>query len=223
MTEWSALKHGTSNDSGGNSTLDSISLGGVVTPLAVSLGQGFTGGLAYSPGSGLFYAISSDSLGNSSLSDFTLASSWPTSLFSVSVGTTTQLAWPARYQWFWSRQPCSSCRPNRGCLRFFTNVPAQRLRNAQSHNPEGGSERAISIGQALYAYTQASAFAEHRETKKGKLVRGQFGDFVVLDRDLLTVQPAEILKTKVLRTVVGGETVFHRCENSGRSTSRTPA
>ncbi len=45
--------------------------------------------------------------------------------------------------------------------------------------------------------------------KKRKLVPGQFADFVGLDRDLLKVKPQEILKTGVLRTVVGGRTVFH--------------
>jgi hypothetical protein len=69
-------------------------------------------------------------------------------------------------------------------------------------------EQALTINQALYAYTQGSAFAERMETKKGKLARGQFADFVVLDRDLLTASPGNILKTQVLRTVVAGKTVF---------------
>jgi len=69
-------------------------------------------------------------------------------------------------------------------------------------------EQAITRGEALYAYTQGSAFAERMETKKGKLVPGQFADFVVLDRDLLKAKPADILKTRVLRTVVAGQTVY---------------
>jgi predicted amidohydrolase YtcJ len=68
--------------------------------------------------------------------------------------------------------------------------------------------QALTIGQALYAYTQAAAFAENMETKKGELRAGQFADFVVLDRDLLKAKPQEILKTNVLRTVVGGKTAF---------------
>jgi predicted amidohydrolase YtcJ len=35
-------------------------------------------------------------------------------------------------------------------------------------------------------------------------------DFVVLDRDLTRIPPAEILKTQVLRSVVGGKTVYQK-------------
>ena len=66
----------------------------------------------------------------------------------------------------------------------------------------------ITLGQALYAYTQGSAYAEKRERIKGTLAPGQLADFTVLDRDLTSIAPAKILKTRVLRTVVGGETVY---------------
>ena len=66
----------------------------------------------------------------------------------------------------------------------------------------------LTIWQALCAYTQGSAYAEFSEQWKGKLAPGYVADFVVLDRDLTAVAPPEILKTKVLRTVVGGKTVY---------------
>ncbi len=46
------------------------------------------------------------------------------------------------------------------------------------------------------------------EKDKGTLAPGMLADFVVLDRDLTKVAAPEILKTKVLRTVVGGKTVY---------------
>ncbi len=69
-------------------------------------------------------------------------------------------------------------------------------------------EQKLTIGQALYAYTQGSAFAEFAEKWKGKLAPGYVADFVVLDRDLTRIEPTEILKAQVLRTVVAGKTVY---------------
>ena len=69
-------------------------------------------------------------------------------------------------------------------------------------------EQKLTIGQTLYAYTQGSAYAEFAEGWKGKLASGYAADFVVLDRDLTRVAPKEILETRVLRTVVGGKTVY---------------
>jgi len=66
----------------------------------------------------------------------------------------------------------------------------------------------ITRGQALYAYTQGSAYAEFAETRKGKLTPGFEADFVVVDRDLYKVDPRQILATKVLATYVGGRQVF---------------
>ncbi len=66
----------------------------------------------------------------------------------------------------------------------------------------------LTIEQALAAYTTGSAYAQFAEKEKGTLAPGMLADFVVLDRDLTKVEPPEILKTRVLRTVVGGKTVY---------------
>lgn len=69
-------------------------------------------------------------------------------------------------------------------------------------------EQKLTMAQTLYAYTQGSAYAEFAESWKGKLAPGYVADFVVLDRDLTAIPPHEILGTQVLRTVVGGRTVY---------------
>jgi hypothetical protein len=69
-------------------------------------------------------------------------------------------------------------------------------------------EEKLTIGETLYAYTQGSAYAEFAEGWKGKLAPGYVPDFVVLDRDLTAVAPKEILGARVLKTVVGGKTVY---------------
>lgn len=66
----------------------------------------------------------------------------------------------------------------------------------------------LTIDQAIAAYTTGAAYAEFAERNKGTLRPGMLADMVVLDRDLTKVKPAEILKAKVLRTIVGGKTVW---------------
>ena len=66
----------------------------------------------------------------------------------------------------------------------------------------------LNIEQAIAAYTTGGAFAEFAEKQKGKLEPGMLADFVVLDQDITAVPPLKILETKVLRTVVGGKTVY---------------
>jgi hypothetical protein len=71
-------------------------------------------------------------------------------------------------------------------------------------------EQKLTMGQTLCAYTQGAAWAEFAETWKGKLAPGYVADFVVLDRDLTAIPPHQILGAQVLRTVVGGKTVYQR-------------
>jgi hypothetical protein len=64
------------------------------------------------------------------------------------------------------------------------------------------------MDQAIAAYTTGSAFAEFAEKEKGLITPGMLADFVVLDRDVTAIVPQKILQTKVLRTIVGGKTVY---------------
>jgi predicted amidohydrolase YtcJ len=66
----------------------------------------------------------------------------------------------------------------------------------------------LTRGQALYAYTQGSAYAEFAEKHKGKLLPGFDADFILVDRDLYKVVASSILRTVVVGTFVGGRQVF---------------
>ena len=85
-------------------------------------------------------------------------------------------------------------------------LPVTRSNEAGTQTFE--PQERLTAAEAIFAYTQGSAFAEFRETRLGRLEPGYLADFVVLDRDLLTASPREILGTRVLQTVVGGRTVF---------------
>ena len=71
-----------------------------------------------------------------------------------------------------------------------------------------GANQRISVDEAVRVNTFNGAYNSHEEAIKGSISPGKLADFVVLDRDLTKVPPPEILKTEVLRTVVGGKTVF---------------
>ncbi|MBI5917392.1 MAG: amidohydrolase family protein, partial [Bacteroidetes bacterium] len=62
--------------------------------------------------------------------------------------------------------------------------------------------------QAIHSYTAACAYAAFEEEWKGTLTPGKVADIVVLSNDLLTCPDEEILKTKVVMTMVGGKVVF---------------
>jgi predicted amidohydrolase YtcJ len=92
-------------------------------------------------------------------------------------------------------------------------TPFRGLYAAVTRRSEDGKQdyypaQRLTMEQAIAAYTTGSAYAEFAEKRKGTLAPGMFADFVVLDRDLTAVPAAKILDTHVLRTVVGGRTVY---------------
>jgi predicted amidohydrolase YtcJ len=90
----------------------------------------------------------------------------------------------------------------------FRGLYAAATRRSENGKQEYFPEMRLTMDQAIAAYTTGSAFAEFEEREKGKLVAGMLADFVVLDRDLTAASPEKVLTTKVLRTVVGGKTVY---------------
>lgn len=82
-------------------------------------------------------------------------------------------------------------------------------RTLDDKNPDGWvPEQKISVEQALQAYTINGAYASYEEKIKGSLEAGKLADFVVLDKDITTIDPVQIRDVKVLRTVVGAKVVY---------------
>jgi hypothetical protein len=67
---------------------------------------------------------------------------------------------------------------------------------------------AISLMDAIRAYTINGAYLEGNEGEKGSIEPGKLADMVVLDRDITTADHEEILKAKIVMTIVGGEVVY---------------
>jgi hypothetical protein len=102
---------------------------------------------------------------------------------------------------FGTDYPVESINPFRG---LYAAITRQNEAGTDTYQPQ----EKITLVEAIYAYTQASAFAEFREHSKGRLAPGYLADFVVLDKDPFQSTPQQLLHTRVLRTVVSGETVY---------------
>jgi predicted amidohydrolase YtcJ len=117
---------------------------------------------------------------------------------------------------FGTDYPVESISPFRG---LYAAVTRQNEAGTQSFHVE----QKLTIQEAIYAYTQGSAFAEFRETRKGRLEPGYLADFVVLDHDLTKATPSEILHTSVIETVVGGRVVFSKAPPTQAAAPAAPA
>jgi predicted amidohydrolase YtcJ len=73
-------------------------------------------------------------------------------------------------------------------------------------------EQRLSVTGALRAYTRGAAYAGFDEDRLGTVEPGKLADLVVLDESPWEVDPADIGDIDVVRTLVGGETVFERGE-----------
>jgi predicted amidohydrolase YtcJ len=92
----------------------------------------------------------------------------------------------------------------------FRGLYACVTRERPDGGPKSGWEpqEKISLEDCIRAYTSGSAYAQFEEGRKGELKQGEYADFVILSNDLTKVPPAQFTKTRVLRTIVGGRTVY---------------
>ncbi len=82
-------------------------------------------------------------------------------------------------------------------------------RTLDDKNPDGWvPEQKITVEEALKAYTINGAYASFEEKLKGSLETGKLADFVILNQDITVIDPVLIRDVKVMRTVVGGKTVY---------------
>jgi predicted amidohydrolase YtcJ len=114
---------------------------------------------------------------------------------------------------FGSDFPVESERPLWGIYAAVT-------RQDHDGRPAGGwlPDQRLTPEEALRAFTLDAAHAAFWEEDLGSLEPGKLADLTVLDRDVLTVPPGEILETRVLLTVVGGEIVYRAEAGSPRET-----
>lgn len=89
---------------------------------------------------------------------------------------------------------------------FLTFYAAVARQDTEQY-PEGGFqvENALSREEALKGMTIWAAYSNFEENEKGSIEVGKFADFVILDKDIMSVEAKLIPDTKVIGTYVGGE------------------
>jgi predicted amidohydrolase YtcJ len=102
---------------------------------------------------------------------------------------------------------------------YFPFDPRQLVAVAAERRMRGmvsplGPEQAISVLEAVRAYTRGAAHAAFAEDRCGMLREGFLADWVLLDVDPTTCTSAEFAASRVLRTEVGGSPVFEAASKS---------
>ncbi|MBT71857.1 MAG: amidohydrolase [Gammaproteobacteria bacterium] len=71
-----------------------------------------------------------------------------------------------------------------------------------------GPNQRITLDQAIRICTRNGAYASFEEDSKGSITAGKLADFVILADDPHEVDPDQIKNTEIVRTVVGGTTMY---------------
>ena len=105
------------------------------------------------------------------------------------------------HQAFGTDCPVESFKPLPG---IYCAVTRKDLKGRGPYLPE----QAVSMEEALYAYTAAGAYCSGEEDVKGQIRPGHLADFIIVDRNLLEIAPEDILSAQVLETWVDGARVY---------------
>jgi hypothetical protein len=115
--------------------------------------------------------------------------------------------------------------PGTNAARYFLSpvygLYAAVTRQTLKGEPKEGwfPDQRLTIEEALEAYTKGPAWASFEEGEKGTLTPGKLADVAVFDIDLVETartRPADLLKAKVLYTIVGGKLVYAAGGPTGR-------
>jgi len=114
------------------------------------------------------------------------------------------------------RIPCGSDFPVESANPLW-GIYAAVTRQDHSGWPRGGwyPEERMTIAEAVRGFTLDAAFAEFAEDLKGSIEVGKLADFTILDQDVYSLRPEQILATRVMHTIVGGKIVYSATSEEG--------
>ena len=91
-------------------------------------------------------------------------------------------------------------------IEFYAAV-ARKSKDGFS-TPDWHPEQAVSREQALQMLTRWPAYAAFQEKEKGAIQAGKLADLTILSDDIMKIPAPQILRTRCLMTVIGGEIVY---------------
>ena len=91
-------------------------------------------------------------------------------------------------------------------IEFYAAV-ARKSKDGFS-GPGWHPEQAVTREQALQMLTRWPAYAAFQENEKGSIGAGKLADLTILSDDIMKIPAPDILRTRCLMTVVGGEIVY---------------
>jgi predicted amidohydrolase YtcJ len=91
-------------------------------------------------------------------------------------------------------------------IEFYAAVARKDLKgfSGEGWHPE----EAVTREQALKMFTIWAAYAAFEENLRGTIEVGKLADFTILSADIMKIPEAEILKTRCLMTIIGGEMAY---------------
>ena len=105
-----------------------------------------------------------------------------------------------------ARVACGSDFPvesDKPLLGFYAAVTRQ---DVKGYPPGAWSpDQRMTRDEALKCFTLDAAYAAFEEDRLGSITPGKMADFTVLSKDIMKIEPAEILTTEVVMTIVGGK------------------
>ena len=94
----------------------------------------------------------------------------------------------------------------------YRTLYAAVTRQDEEGTPVGGwqPQEKVSMAEAIRCHTYESAYAEFSEKEKGVIAVGMYADLVVHSKDLLTIEPKEILTTAPVYTIFNGKIIYQK-------------
>ncbi len=105
---------------------------------------------------------------------------------------------------FGSDSPVESFNPLLGIHAAVT----RRRADGTPHEDGWYPEQCLTVHEAVHGFTLGAAYASYDEKRKGSLTPGKLADLVVLDRNIFTIDPMDIVNTQVEATMIDGRFVW---------------